>query len=153
MSTNNLINGCIKVEKSAASIYKNLMKKFPEKKEFWKNLFDDEVEHASFFKDLKNLGLIDTLQRMDSTPSISIINKTLKSADNIIDKIKGGTLSFNNALKITLKFEESMVEIYTNKVIANLLSCEDKPSHKKLIADERKHMNKIKKMIKLQSLN
>jgi hypothetical protein len=51
MNKNSIINGCIKVEKSSAYIYKNLMKKFPEKEDFWKNLFDDEVEHLTFLRD------------------------------------------------------------------------------------------------------
>jgi hypothetical protein len=55
MNRNSIINGCMKIERSAANIYKNLMKKFPEKEDFWKNLFDDEVEHLSFLKDVKSL--------------------------------------------------------------------------------------------------
>ena len=150
MERNTFINGCIKVEKSAASIYKNLMKKFPEKEEFWKSLFNDETEHSSFFSDVKSLGLIDELKKMDSTPSMRIINETLKTASNITKKITKRSLSFKDALTMTLKLEESVVETYTNKLIAQLLSCEDAPSYKKIVADEKRHINKIKNMMKLQ---
>lgn len=148
MAKNALINGCIKVEKSAASVYKELMKKIPEKKKFWKGLFDDEVEHLSFLNDVKSLGLIDVMEKVDSLPSMTSINKTIKTADDLNAKIKADSISFKRALVMTLKLEESMVETYTNKLIANLISCEDKVSYKKIVADERKHINKIKKMIK-----
>jgi rubrerythrin len=144
------INGCIKIEKSAASIYKNLMKKFPEEKEFWKRLFDDEVEHSSFFSDVKSLGLIADMQKMDSKPSMPIINAALRSTGSIIKKITKRSLSLEDALKMALKLEETMVETYTNKLIAKLLTCENEPSYKKIISDERKHINKIKNMMKSQ---
>jgi hypothetical protein len=40
-----------------------------------------------------------------------------------------------------------MVEAYTNKIIADLISCDDEPSYKKMVADEKKHINKMKKMM------
>jgi hypothetical protein len=67
--------------------------------------------------------------------------------ENIKEKIKTGSISLKNALKVTLKLEESIVETYTNKIIANLMSCENKLSYKKIIANEKKHINKIKKMM------
>ena len=148
MANNKIINGCIKIEKSAASIYKKLMKKFPDRKDFWKELFDDEISHMAFLKDVKSLGLVDEIQKMDPSLSIASIDKTVKLADDITAKITAGTVSFKKALSMSLKFEESMAETYTNKMIAHLISCEDKPSYKKIVADEKKHINKIKKMMK-----
>ncbi len=150
MGRNAIINGCIKVEKSAASIYKNLMRKFPEKKEFWNNLYVDETEHLSFLKDVKSLELIDELKKIDLPPSMPIINETLKMAGKINEKISKGSISLKNALKMTLQLEESMVEAYTYKIIANLMSFGNETSYKKIITDEKKHINKIKKIMKLQ---
>ena len=150
MGRTSVINGCMKVEKSAASIYKNLMQRFPKHEDFWKMLFDDEIKHLSFFKDVKSIGLINEMEKIDLLPSMPVINKTLKLAGSITKKIKGGSLSFVDALKITLKLEESMAETYTNKIIAHLMSCDSEPSYKNIIADERKHINKIKNMMKLR---
>ena len=147
MNKNSVINGCIKVEKSSAYIYKQLMRKFPEKEGFWKNLFDDEVEHLSFLRDVRSLELSDEMKKIDFPPAMPVINKTIRQAENITDKIKTGSISFNNALKSALKLEESIVETYTNKIIASLMSCENKVSYQKLIANEKKHINKIKKMM------
>jgi hypothetical protein len=49
---------------------------------------------------------------------------------------------------MALKLEKSMVEMYTNKIIVNLISCEDEPSYKKIVSDEKKHINKLNKMLK-----
>ena len=147
MAKNALIHGCMKVEKSAASTYKKLMKKFPENKEFWKELFNDEINHLSFLNDVKSLGLIDVMHKLDSLPSIAIINETVKMADDLTAKIIADSISLKKVLVMALKLEESMAETYTNKLIANLISCEDEVSYKKIVADEKKHINKIKKMM------
>ena len=52
------------------------------------------------------------------------------------------------AHETSLKLEESIVETYTNKVIADLIACEDEVSHKKIVADEKMHIRNIKKMMK-----
>lgn len=148
MPKNVLVNGCIKVEKSAASIYRKLMKKFPDKKEFWKDLFDDEINHLSFLNDVKSLGLIDVMQKIDSLPPQELIDQTVMMADDLTAKIMAESISLKKALAMALKLEESIVETYTNRLIANLISCEDEVSYKKIVADEKKHINKIKKMMK-----
>jgi len=150
MESNTIINKCIQVEKSAASIYKDLMKQFPEHKDFWQDLFNDEIEHTSFLRDVKSLHLKDELQKIDLLPSLPTINMALDFADNITKKIKSGPVSLDEALAMTLELEESMVETFTNKIIADLMSCEDENGYKKIVSDEIRHLNKIKKMIKSQ---
>ena len=143
-----LINGCIKVEKSAAAIYKKLMGKYPEKIDGWKELFDDEINHLSFLKDVKSLELTDVMEKMELPPSTALINETLKMADDLNAKIVADSISFKKVLAMALKLEESMIETYTNKIIANLLSCEDESSYKKIVSEEKKHINKLKQMMK-----
>ena len=148
MAKKKLINACMKVEKSAAVMYKKLMIKFPDKTDIWRELFNDETNHLSFLKDVKSLGLIDVMEKIDVLPSMRIINETIKKADELNVKITAGSISLKKALAMALQLEESIVETYTNKLIANLLSCEDEVSYKKIVADEKKHINKIKKMMK-----
>lgn len=148
MTKDSIINGCMKVEKSAAAIYHKLMMKFPEKKEFWKELFDDEKNHISFLKDVKSLGLTDVMEKTDPLPSRKIINEALRIADDLKVKIASDSVSFNKALVMVLKLEESIVETYTNKVIADLICCEEEVNYKKVVADEKMHIRKIKKMMK-----
>lgn len=148
MKGSEIINGCLKVEKSAAAIYSNLMQKFPDKKEFWKELLDDEIEHVSFLNDALSHGLTDELQKMDIPPSLNVINRTQKLAESIHEKVKEISISFQDSLAMMLKLEETMVETYTNSVIADLMSCEDDSCHERVMSDERTHVEKIRDMMK-----
>ena len=87
------------------------------------------------------------MEKIDLPPSKAIINETLKMADDLTGKIKADSISFKKTLAMALKLEESMVEMYTNKIIANLISCEDEASYKKIVSDEKKHINKLSKMM------
>jgi len=148
MAKNAIISGCMKVERSALYVYKQLMKKFPDKKDFWRDLVDDEVDHLTFLKDVQSLGLADAMQKTDPLPTMENVDDAIRTADNLVVKIKEDSISLKKTLSIVLKLEESLVETYTNKLIAKLMACEDKSSYKKLVADEKKHINKIKKMMK-----
>ena len=142
-----LINGCIKVENSVASIYSTLMQVFPEKKDFWGSLFNDEKRHIAFLTDVKSLELIDEIEKVDLLPTMPMIDKTLRLADDVSEKIKSRSLTFSDALSMTLEIEESMVETYTNEIIAKVLSCESESSCEQFIADEKSHVEKIRIMM------
>lgn len=147
MEQNDFISGCMKVENSVASIYSDLMHIFPENKEFWESMLDDEKDHISFLSDVKYLGLINEIEKIDVKPSIMIIDRTIKLAKNVSDDITISSISLRDALAMTLELEESMVETYTNRLIAKLLSCEDETSFEKLVADEKIHVDKIKNIM------
>jgi len=148
MAKNAIISGCMKVERSALYVYKQLMKKFPDKKDFWRELVDDEVDHLSFLKDVQSLGLADVMQKTDPLPTTENIDDAIKTADNLVVKIKEDSISLKKTLAIVLKLEESLVETDTNRLIAKLMSCDDEASYKKSVSDEKRHINKIKKMMK-----
>ena len=152
MEQNDFINGCMIVENTVASIYSNLMHIFPENKEFWESMLDDERDHISFLSDVKFLGLINEIEKMDVKPSLTIINETIKLAKNVSDDISISSITLNDALAKTLKLEESMVETYTNRLIAKLLSCEDEISYEKLVTDEKTHVDKIRNMMESLTL-
>jgi rubrerythrin len=148
MDRNDLINGCIKIESAAASTYSKLMQLFPDKKDFWEGLYNDEKEHISFLNDVKSLGLSDEVQKMDLLPTKPMIREALSLSNKISKKISNGPVIFKEALSLSLELEKSMVETYSNKIIASLLSCEDEASFKSLITSEKKHEEKIQKMLK-----
>ena len=143
-----VINGCIKVENSVASIYSNLVQVFPENKEFWESLLNDEREHIAFLTDIKSQGLITEMEKMDLPPSMKIIQNNLKLVDKVSRRISDEPNSMKNALKLALKLEESIVETYTNELIAKLLSCEDETSYEELIDGEKQHVDRIRKEMK-----
>jgi len=148
MEQKDFINGCIKVENTVASIYSRLIQVLPEHKDFWEGLLKDEREHIAFLSDVKSLGLVTELEKMDYAPSMKEIKKTLKLTESIIRRISDDPISMKNALKLALKLEESMVETYSNELIAKLLTCDDEASYKKILADEKKHIDRVRKMMK-----
>jgi rubrerythrin len=148
MEQEDVINGCIKVENAVASIYSNLMERFPDKKEFWESLLNDEREHIAFLTDVKSLGLITEIEKLDFLPSMDVIKKTLILTDKVSRKLSDNLSSLKDSLIMALKLEESEVEIYTNQLIAKLLSCDDEAPIAKVVADEKTHINKIRKMMK-----
>ena len=149
MEQKDFIDGCIKVETSVASIYSKLMRLFPDKKEFWGSLLNDEREHIAFLNGVKSLELITEVEKLDFPPSMNIIKKTIKLADKVNEKLCGNLNTMKDALKMVRKLEESVVEIYSNQLIARLLSCEDETAIAKLVGDDDKsHIKKIRKMMK-----
>ncbi len=143
-----ILQGCINVEHSVASIYSNLMQVFPEKKDFWGSLYNDERDHIAFLSDVKSLGLIDDIEKVDLLPTLPMIDKTLKLADAVIEKIKSSSISFYDALLMTLQIEESMVETYTSQMVGKLLSSADESSCEMFITDEKSHVEKIRIMMR-----
>ena len=143
-----ILQGCINVEQSAASIYSNLMQIFPEKKDFWGSLYNDERDHIAFLSDVKSLGLSDDIEKVDLLPTLPMIDKTLRLADDVIEKIKSSSVTFQDALSMTLEIEESMVETYTSKIVAKLLFSADEASCEMFITDEKSHVEKIRTMMR-----
>jgi rubrerythrin len=97
---------------------------------------------------VKTLGLVMELEMVDYAPSMHEIKKSLKLTESVNKRISDDPISMKNALKLALKLEESMVETYSNELIAQLLTCDDDASYKKLLADEKKHIDKVRKMMK-----
>lgn len=148
MEQHDFINGCIKVETTVASIYSRLMQVLPKQKDFWEGLLNDEREHIAFLRDVKTLGLVTELEKMDFAPSMKEIKKSLKLTDSVSKRISDDPISFKNALKLALKVEESIVETYSNELIAKLLSCDNEASYQKLIDGEKEHIDRVRKMMK-----
>ncbi|MBI4825618.1 MAG: hypothetical protein HY807_04265 [Nitrospirae bacterium] len=144
------INGCIAVEHAVASIYGSFMKMFPEERGFWEALHNDEVEHSIF--------LIDTLNLFDGAklppdmhpPALPFVVKTLEFANNINFRIRMSRVSLEEALKIALELEETMVEIFINNLISGMMS-ENKISSStdfnRVLAAEKEHVTRIRDMM------
>jgi hypothetical protein len=148
MEIHNLIDGCVAMEKAVSSIYSTFMRLFPEEKDFWGDLCKDELEHSSFlnnsdYQKILNRGLQITMM----PPSKSLIERTLDLAGKINKQIQFETISPEDAFKMALKLEESMVETFANEFIANLIALDDKKVVETILAGERLHVDKIREMM------
>lgn len=150
MELSDRLIGCIAIEESAASLYRTFAQLFPDEKDFWEGMLHDEIDHSSFLKDAASLDMFRKLPHHARPPSISFIEKTLEFAQSVSRRIMLNPVSFGDALNIALKFEESMVETYTNELIAELKSDDDESyfmNIEKMLVEERGHVSKIKNMM------
>jgi len=144
---NDLISGCIAVEEKAASIYRIFMDIFPDERAFWEDLYRDEIEHSFWLSSGSHSEAIDLLPSRKTLPSIEHVTSTLKFIEGKIAQVKTNPVTFETALTTALEIEESMVEIFTNELSANLLSTDHKTLNDKLIAAEKIHVTKIEDMM------
>lgn len=141
-----LINSCLVMENTAASIYSNFMQLFPEEKVFWKDLVEDEQKHASFLIEAADHGIFDEIDPADLKFTMPLLDRTREFVENINNHINFNPVSLEEALNIALKIEETMLETFTNELIANLSTPEGK-TILQLALEERSHMDKIKDMM------
>ena len=146
MEMNDFINGCIAMEKAAELVYSSFMQLFPQEKDFWGDLVKDEMSHASFLIDADNLGLFDKIKLTYSPLSMPLLEKTIKFAENINNQIRFNPVSLEDAFKMALKLEESILETFTNNLMGALLT-DPKLSFDRLLSETRLHADKIRDMM------
>lgn len=147
MGLHKIINGCLAMEKDVASIYGIFMQLFPEEKYFWEDLYNDEKQHYSWLTDPHFIESIDLLPSKDMLPSMELIDSTLKIASHTIMRIKSNPITLEDALRISLRLEESMVEAFANELMANVLSTDYNSLSNKIISAERLHIDKIEDLM------
>ena len=143
-----LIKGCVAIEKTVALIYSQFMQLLPGEREFWEDLYKDEIKHSLFLVEAGTLGLFNSLKDSEMLLTIPLIQKTLSFAEKISVRVQSNPVSLEEALNLALKLEESIVETFANDMIAVFSSGEDRMSVQNMIAEERRHIDKIRnKMI------
>ena len=143
-----LIKGCVAIEKTVGLIYSQFMQLFPEERKFWENLHKDEIRHSLFLVEAGAVGLFNAFKDSETLLTIPLIHKTLSFAEKISVHVQSNPVSLEDALKIALKLEESIVETFANDMIAVFSSGETKVSIQNMLAEEKEHIDKIRnKMI------
>ena len=143
MDLNHFINGCIAVEETTASLYRIFMDIFPDERPFWQDLYSDELEHSFWLTSGSHSEVIELLPSKKLMPTMEHVTKTLEFVEGKIAQAKSGPVTFQAALRTALEIEESMVEIFTNEITANVLATDHKSLNEKLIAAEKVHVTKI----------
>lgn len=147
MDLKHFINGCIAVEETTAAIYRIFMDLFPEERDFWQDIYRDELEHSFWLTSGSRSEVIELLPSDKILPSIEHITNTLRFIEGKIAHVKQNPVSFEEALRTALRIEETMVEIFTNEITANLLATDEQALNDKLVAAEKIHINKIEDMM------
>ena len=147
MELQQFINGCIAVEEKTASIYRIFMDIFPDERSFWEELYRDEILHSFWLSSGSHSEAIELLPSMKILPSMEHVKSTLAFVEGKVAQVKRNPVTFEKALTTALEIEESMVEMFTNELSANLLSADHKTLNDKLIAAEKVHITKIEDMM------
>lgn len=147
MELDNFVSGCIAVEQTVASVYRSFMDMFPKERDFWNDLYKDEMDHSNWLTDISISESIDLLPSKDLLPSEELIVNSLAFVEAKLIHIKLNPVTFEEALKDALQLEELMVEAFTNELSANLFSSDYQSLHNRLIAAEKLHINKIEDMM------
>lgn len=144
------LNGCIAVEYAVAAVYNSFMKIFPDERNFWEGLHNDEVAHSAFLINALNLYDSAHLPPEMHPPALPYVVKTLEFANNINYKIRLNPISLKEALKMALELEETMVETFVNDLMGSLLNDNKILSGsdiEKVIAAEKEHASRIRNMM------
>lgn len=147
MELTNFINGCRAVEEAVAAIYRAFADLFPQYRSFWEDLYRDELEHSFWLSNTLNAEAIDLLPSEDLMPTMDVINRTVAFALGKSQYIKKNPVTFEEALRIALQMEESMVETFTNEIAANLFAYDYESLSQKIVAAEKLHINKIEDLM------
>jgi rubrerythrin len=141
-----LINGCLVMEETVASIYSYFMQLFPKERDFWKDLHEDEKDHAAFLLKSADSGSFDEMKAADLGFSMPLLDRTQQFIANAMNHIKFNPVSLEDALNMALKIEETTVEAFANELMA-CLSPSDNSAFLQMIMEEKTHIDKIKNMM------
>ena len=142
-----IIKGSMAMERVVANIYNAFVQLFPEEKAFWEDLARDEQDHVSWLSSVTFFEMIDLLPSTDMLPAKELIDNSLKYAENKSLHLRSNPVSLEEALKLALHLEESMVEIFANQLIANVMATSDESLSRKILMAEKIHKDKIEDMM------
>jgi hypothetical protein len=151
MEIRDTINKCVALEQAIASIYSTFMKKFPEDRDFWEDLCSDEMKHASLLNDADTSGSLSGYPVKSMISSIPFVEKTIEFAKGIKKQITSGAVTPEYAFETALRLENTVVEIFTNRIITDLKTDNNEAlsvHFRKMLTAEKDHVDKIRDMMK-----
>jgi rubrerythrin len=147
MELHQLINGCLVMEGAAARIYAKFALMFPGEKQFWEDLALDEKMHEAFLIEAADRGAFEWMDTKAMPLNLALVDETRRFVSNVRQQIETQPVALHEALTISLKLEETIVEVFTNELIAGL-SPADKHAILQMLGEEKNHIDKIReKMI------
>jgi len=135
------------MERVVANIYNTFVQLFPEEKSFWQDIAQDERDHASWLSSVNFFEMIDLLPSKELIPTMELIHNSLKFAENKNRHLRSNPMSLEDGLKLALNLEETMVEIFANQLIANVLATSYESLSQKILMAEKIHIDKIEDMM------
>ena len=144
----------VDVEESARDFYVTLARKFSEDEDFFKQLANDEVNHAKTYVRLIGKRKIEEIrsteeERMQAEHNIKVLEDT-----GVVDSLRKGAAramevpDLKSALNAAVQLEKDTMLFYYNMAMA-LGSKEDRQEIYKIIRVEHTHLYKVQSLIPL----
>lgn len=144
----------VDVEESARDFYVALARKFSEHEDFFKQLANDEVNHAKTYVRLIGKRKIEEIrsteeERMQAEHNIKVLEDT-----GVVDSLRKGAAramevpDLKSALNAAVQLEKDTMLFYYNMAMA-LRSKEDRQETYKIIRVEHTHLYKVQSLIPL----
>jgi rubrerythrin len=147
MELSQKLEACLNVEMLCEEIYYSMCNSFPEAKQLFRQLAEEEGRHADILTisgGFHNLGVMSDIIVPNSAPKIK---ESLDLAKKMRREIEDKTISLREALQMALDLEESVAEVYFNELMTDK-SDEEIISHlQQYYKDEMRHTERIKQYI------
>jgi rubrerythrin len=137
------IEACIDVENAVAEIYNSFSNNLPAARSFFRELSKEEENHATVLAVAMGYHRMERLPEHVVPESLPEIYGTLDLARNIQDKVKSRDISLEEALEMSLSIEKSKAEAYLQETLIKERDERVISNLKKLLVDEKSHIEKI----------
>ncbi len=144
-----ILNEFIRLELKVAEIYNFFHETFPEDKDFWWKLCQEERNHASLIKSAKDVFVpLGKYPSVFLTISLNDLQESNKELYNILDKYKRTPISREDTFIIALKLENTAAEKHYQRFMEKKTSSKLDALFQELNYDEIDHAKRISSYIK-----
>lgn len=131
-------------EKAISRLYKEYARKFPEQKDFWTKIAEEEIEHASWIFKLCSHAEKGSLYFKEGRFKTGAIETSLEYLKSQIAEAQNNKISAKNALSVARDLESGLIEKKFFEVFEP--DCQEiKQVLLDLAAATREHHNRIEK--------
>jgi len=131
-------------EKAISQLYKEYARKFPEQKDFWSRIAEEEIEHASWIFKLRSQAEEGSLYFKEGRFKTEAIETSLEYVKSQIAEAQNKKISAKNALSVARDLESGLIEKRFFEVFEP--DCREiKQVLLDLAAATREHYNRIEK--------
>ncbi len=141
------LEACLQLETLAEEIYLKLCTLFPDESKLFQLLAEEEARHADILTISVGFNRINELPDEIVPDSAVQIRKAINIAQRIKQRLDETTVSFSEALDMSLELETSMAENYFNEMMKKKMNNEIISYLQRFYKDEESHADRIKKLL------
>ncbi len=146
-----VINKAIDLELIVSELYLLYQEKFPEDSDFWWDLYLEERNHASILKALLSIPVELSLSDELLNTNTQVLTGEKNRIADFIQKLKGDTVSRDDAYSFALEVEKSAFEVHYQKALKSDSDSSIMDAFKTLNKGDYDHYEKIRELVNKRS--